>query len=71
MRYNWDLETLSCDWLQRIVSKLTVCKRFCQISNFYANVAKDAIKVQSEVIGTAGGGGLFGFVHSMYNHFIL
>lgn len=67
---NWDLETASFDWLLRVVSKFTVCKRFCQISNFYANVAKYAIKVQSEVIGTSSGSCLFGFVHSVYNHFI-
>lgn len=36
LRYNWDLETLSFEWLSRVVSKFTVCKRFCQIYNFYA-----------------------------------
>lgn len=66
LRYNWDLETLSFEWLLRVVSKFTVCKRFCQIYNFYAiwqkkTKKKHAIKVQSEVIGTTSGSCLFGF----------
>lgn len=44
--------------------------KLCQIYNFYAIWQKSAIKVQSEMIGTTGGSCLFGFVHSMYNHFI-
>lgn len=76
LRYNWDVETLSCDRLRRELSpNLQFVKDFVKISNFYAmwqkkkKKKKYAIKVQSEVIGTSGSY-LFGFVHSMYNHFI-
>lgn len=74
LRYNWDLETLSFKRLLWLASRFTVCtnkkeKKILSDLSFLWNLAKCAIKVQSEVIGTSGSC-LFGFVHSMYNHFI-
>lgn len=68
------METLSCDWLQRELSpNLQFVKDFVKFLIFMQcgekKKKKYAIKVQSEVIGTSGSN-LFGFVHSMYNHFI-
>lgn len=70
LRYNWDSGDIELrEGSRGLFPKFTVCKTFCQIYNFYAIWQTYAIKVQSEVIGTSGSC-LFGFVHSMYNHFI-